>query len=75
MGAKVFQQDGAPAHMARSVVQWLHDCEVNFISDWPGNSPNLNWIENLWYLIRHDLRGKDISSVPQLTQALQEFWG
>ena len=57
-GAKIFQQDGASAHTARSVVQLLCDCEVN----WPQNSPNLNLIENLWYLIKRDLRGKGTTS-------------
>ena len=51
----VFQQDGAKPHTARSVTQWLRDCEVHFIHDWPGNSPDLNLIENL-YMADHQER-------------------
>lgn len=32
-GATVFQQDGAKPHTAKSVTQWLRDCEMQFIED------------------------------------------
>lgn len=73
-GAKVFQQDGAPAHTARSVTTWLEDCEVAFIKDWPGNSPDVNPIENLWALIKKDLQGHDVSSLPRLEAAIKDSW-
>ena len=44
--AHVFQH-GAPAHTAKFLTTWLSDCEVGFIRDWPGNSPDINPIENL----------------------------
>lgn len=72
--ARVFQQDGAPAHTAQSVVQWLRDCKVPFIEDWPGNSPDINPIENLWAIVKKDLQGKDVSSIPRLEAAIQESW-
>ena len=72
--AKVFQQDGAPAHTAKSVTQWLRDCEVPFIDDWPGNSPDINPIENLWAIIKKDLQGKYLSSVPRLEVEIRECW-
>ncbi len=57
-GATVFQQDGAPCHTAKSITQWLGDCQILYISDWPGNSPDLNPIENIWQVIKKDLQGK-----------------
>ncbi len=39
-------QDGAPCHTAKTVVTWLDDCMVNYFKDWPGNSPDINPIEN-----------------------------
>ncbi|KAG0725911.1 Transposable element Tcb2 transposase [Chionoecetes opilio] len=68
--ASVFQQDGAPAHTAKSVTQWLDDCMVPFIKDWPGNSLDLNPIENLWHIGKKDLQGKDVSSIPKLVKAI-----
>lgn len=73
-GARVFQLDGAPLHMAKIVTSWLEDCQVGFNKDWPGNSPDLNPIENLWYLIKCDLQGKDVSSVPKLQVAIEASW-
>lgn len=73
-GATVFQQDGAPAHTAKSITTWLDDCRVSFIKDWPGNSPDLNPIENLWHMVKKDLQGKDVSSVPKLEAAIRVSW-
>ena len=72
--AEVLQQDSAPAHTAKLVLQWLRDCEVPFISDWPGNSPDINPIENLWGIMKKALQGKDVSSVPRLEAAIHESW-
>lgn len=72
--AAIFQQDSAPAHRAISVTQWLDDCCVTFIKDWPGNSPDINPIENLWEIVKQDLQGKDVSSVPKLVEEIRASW-
>ncbi|KAG0722925.1 Transposable element Tcb2 transposase [Chionoecetes opilio] len=72
--ASVFQQDGASAHTAKSVTQWLDDCMVAFIKDWPGNSPDLNSIDNVWHMVKKDLQGKDVSSILNLEKAISESW-
>ncbi|XP_045122668.1 uncharacterized protein LOC123511111 [Portunus trituberculatus] len=72
--AIVFQQDGAKPHTAKSVTHGLRDCEVQFIDDWPGNSPDLNPIENLWQIMKRDLQGKDESSVPKLKREIRASW-
>lgn len=72
--AEVFQQDGAPCHTAKSVKQWLCDCEVDFIKDWPSNSPDLSPIENLWAIMKRRLQGKDTSTLAKLEAAIKEEW-
>ncbi|XP_068201755.1 uncharacterized protein [Palaemon carinicauda] len=73
-GTEILQQDGAPCHTAKIIKQWLGDCEVEYIKDWPGNSPDLSPIENLWAIIKAMLRNKDTSTVPKLEEALKECW-
>ena len=53
-----FQQDGAPVHTSKVAIKWL---ENNFNSFWgkgvwPGNSPDLSPIENLWAIVQEELK-------------------
>jgi transposase len=42
--------------------------------DWPGNSPDLNPIENLWNIMKEGLKKKDIGSAPKLQAELKKLW-
>ena len=50
-GCMTFQQDSAPSHKAKAVTMWLQAKNVKVLQ-WPGNSPDLNLIENLWTLVK-----------------------
>lgn len=72
-GTMRFLQDGAPCHKAKKVTNFLKDKPFE-VMDWPGNSPDLNPIENAWSYMKNQLRKKDISSVPKLSEEIKLMW-
>ena len=48
-----FQQDGAPARTSKEAQDWCLQNLPNFINidEWPGNSPDLNPMENLFSIL------------------------
>jgi transposase len=68
-----FLQDGAPCHASKHVKNFLEDKPVEVI-DWPGNSPDLNPIENCWNYMKEKLKSKDTGSLPKLINEIKLLW-
>ncbi len=68
-----FQQDNGSCHMAKVVTKWLTLQNIAVIQ-FPPNSPDLNPIENLWYLIKTKVAGKKVSSIIALKEAITQVW-
>ena len=69
-----FQQDNAPVHQAREIVQFLFKITPDFISPlmWPPNSPDLNPMDyEVWGILQRHSR---IQDVDHLKQRLAEEW-
>lgn len=69
----VFQHDGAPAHTAKCVQLWLREHNVEVL-DWPGNSPDLNPIENLWELMKRRLAKRAPRNIQDVIYWLKKIW-
>ena len=73
-GTEVFQQDGAPCHTSRASITWLANSGVDFIPDWPGQSPDISPIETLWAIMKARLRREDTSTIAKLEVAIRKVW-
>ena len=51
-----FLQDLAPCHKAKIVKKWFEDHPNIQLVKWPGNSPDLNPIENMWIFMKNRLK-------------------
>jgi transposase len=70
----IFMQDSAPCHTAKSVMAYLREKRVQVL-EWPGNSPDLNPIENLWDIVKRRIcKGETITTTRRLKEKLIEVW-
>lgn len=69
----VFMHDGAPCHKAKLVTEFLEEYHITVL-EWPGNSPDLNPIENAWAHIKEQLSTVQTNSVPRLQEAITQTW-
>ncbi|GFU68984.1 transposable element Tcb1 transposase [Trichonephila clavipes] len=65
----IFQDDNAPWHRAKVVQKWLEDHTVNRMN-WPGQSPDLNPIESLWFKSGYEISKKKPSNKRELNEGL-----
>ncbi len=68
----IFQQDLAPAHIAKGTKSWFNDHGVTVL-DWPANSPDLNPIENQC-IVNRKTRDTRPNNADDLKAAIKATW-
>lgn len=69
----IFMHDGAPCHKAKVVQTFLNQNNVEVL-DWPGNSPDMNPIENVWAVIKSELSRMRPTNKKQVVEYLKDIW-
>ena len=70
----IFMQDGAPCHKSKIVINFLKS-KKNRVLNWPGNSPDLNPIENLWVVLKKNASEQQPSSLlKHLENVIKTVW-
>ena len=59
--------DMAPSHRAKSTRDWQRALGIKLFAEWPGNSPDLNLIENFLSQIKN-LQKKRAGHIKQVNQ-------
>jgi len=68
-----FQQDNDPKHTSRVAKKFLGE-NIPEVIDWPANSPDLNPIENLWGIVKNNVKRRMPADIDDLQVYLKEEW-
>lgn len=72
--AVIFQQDSAPCHVAKKVKEFIRQQGLSLL-DWPGNSADMNPIENIWKMLKDKMNQENvITNKRQLMERMLQVW-
>ena len=70
----LFRHDGAPCHKAKVITKWLGEQNIDILGPWPGNSPELNPIENLWSILKRRVDKQKPTNSDKLQALIMQEW-
>jgi len=68
----VLMHDGATCHTSASTRSYLRENSIRMLENWPPQSPDINIIENLWDLLKTNVRNRLPQTIDDLWQYTQE---
>ena len=74
LNCSIFQHDGLPCHRTQNVSRWLEAEGIDILGPWPGSSPDLNPIENLWTKMKKKVAELKPTSEATLREAIKTAW-
>jgi transposase len=74
----IFQEDNDSGHSTASLdnptLEYKVKIDLDFIDDWPSNSPDLSPVENIWRILKQRAKRRCPESVDELKQIIQKEW-
>ena len=74
----IFQEDNDGSHGTRSQENmcryYKDEIDLDFIDDWPPNSPDLNPIENVWRILKSRVKLHHSMTHQELRKAIEDEW-
>ena len=58
----LYQQDNSPIHKSKKSLKYFDNNNIKMLKNCPPNSPDLNSIENLWFLLKYKLLDEHINN-------------
>jgi len=68
-----FMHDGAPCHRASAIKTYLETEKISVL-DWPGNSPDMNPIENVWKVMKDQLALQEVTTKAEMIAKIKYLW-
>ena len=69
-----FQHDGASSHTARTTTEYLTEKTIRVLPEWPSQSPDISIIENLWNILKVNVKKRNAQTIEQLWSFCEEEW-
>ena len=66
-------QDGAPCHKSKASMAFLAENRLHVLP-WPGNSPDINLIENLWNQMKRKVEELQPGNLKELKTTIATVW-
>ena len=74
----IFQEDNDDSHRTQSeeniACMKKDQMNLDYIDDWPPNSPDLNPIENVWRILKSQVKLRKAANPQELRQAIEAVW-